>query len=180
MSGVQVEREGEVGKWGDECSVNGRNGERLLSTLSPTFFENIDRGSCNNVSRQLIPVFHNPHRKCRPSLSVVACTSEYLVGVPSLAASSGRKEKQIRINIRKGSNQVSPKSSPLQGMKCFLSYESHAALSASVLQIWSLPTRTTRGGLTFVEAQPQTSAPPVSALPSAASRAHVGISGTQK
>ncbi len=38
MSGVQVEWEGEVGKWGDECSVNGGDGERLLSTLSPTFF----------------------------------------------------------------------------------------------------------------------------------------------
>ncbi len=48
---------------------------------------------------------------------------EYLEGVPSYAASSGRKEKQVRINIQnaleypEGGNQVSPKSSPLQGMK---------------------------------------------------------------
>ncbi len=34
--------------------------------------ENIDRWSCNGGSRELIPVFHNPHRKCRPSPSAVA------------------------------------------------------------------------------------------------------------
>ncbi len=42
-----------VGKLGDECSVNGGNGETLLSKLSPTF-ENIDRESCNDGSRELI------------------------------------------------------------------------------------------------------------------------------
>ncbi len=31
------------------------------------FLETIDRRSCNDGSRELIPVFHNPHRKCRPS-----------------------------------------------------------------------------------------------------------------
>ncbi len=47
---------------------------------------------------------------------------EYLEG-PSYAASNGRKEKQVQINIQKaleyleGGNQVSPKSSPLQGMQ---------------------------------------------------------------
>ncbi len=48
---------------------------------------------------------------------------EYLEGMPSMAASSGRKEKQVRINIKKaleclkGGNQISPKSLPLQVMK---------------------------------------------------------------
>ncbi len=58
---------------------------------SPSFLqpllESIDR-SCNDGSRELIPVFHNPHRKCRPSPSVVARTLEYLEGV------------QVRINIQ--------------------------------------------------------------------------------
>ncbi len=61
---------GGVGKWGEVCSVNGGDGERL---------EIIDRRSCNDGSRELIPVFHNPHRKCRPSPSTVARTLEYLV-----------------------------------------------------------------------------------------------------
>ncbi len=44
----------------------------------------------------------------------VARTLEYLVGVPSKAASSGRKEKQVQINIQKtleylgDGNQVDP------------------------------------------------------------------------
>ncbi len=47
----------------------------------------------------------------------------YFVGVPFKAASSRREEKQVRINIQKAreylevGNQVSRKSSPLQGMK---------------------------------------------------------------
>ncbi len=103
---------GAVGKrGGGEHSVNGGGGERLLSKLSP------------GGNRELIPVFHNPHRKCRPSPSAVARTLEYLEGVPSQAELSGRKEKQVRINIQKilenveGGNEVIPKSSPQQGMK---------------------------------------------------------------
>ncbi len=42
------------------------------------FLENIDNGS-----QELIKVFHNPHRKCRPFPSAVARTLEYLEGVPS-------------------------------------------------------------------------------------------------
>ncbi len=53
MGGVQVGWGESVGKWGDECSVNGGEGERLLAKLSPTF-ENIDRKSCNDGSRELI------------------------------------------------------------------------------------------------------------------------------
>ncbi len=86
------------------------------------FLDNINR-SCNNGSRELIPVFHNPHRKCRPPPSAVARTLEYLVGAFSQATSSGSEKKQVRINIQKtreyieGGNQVSPKFSPLQGVK---------------------------------------------------------------
>ncbi len=36
-----------VGNRGDKCSVNGGDGERLLSKLSPNFFGNIDRRSYN-------------------------------------------------------------------------------------------------------------------------------------
>ncbi len=54
--------------WGDECSVNGGDWERT---------------SFNDGSREVISVFYNPHRKCRPSPSTVARTLEYLEGVPS-------------------------------------------------------------------------------------------------
>ncbi len=67
-----------------ECSVKGGNGERLLpkNFLQP-FLETIDRRRCNDGSRDLIPVFHNPHRKFRPSPSAVARTLECLQGVLS-------------------------------------------------------------------------------------------------
>ncbi len=48
--GVSVQSMGEMGK--DFCP----------NFLQP-FLENIERGSCNDGSRELIPVFHNPHRK---------------------------------------------------------------------------------------------------------------------
>ncbi len=38
------------------------------------FLENIDRRSCNDGSREFIPIFHNP-------APAVARTLEYLVGV---------------------------------------------------------------------------------------------------
>ncbi len=98
-------------------------GKDFCPNFLQPFLENIDRRSCNDGSLELIPVFHNPHRKCRFSPWAVARTLEYLVGVPSLAASSGWEEKQVRINIQKaleyleGGNEVIPKTSPLQGMK---------------------------------------------------------------
>ncbi len=61
VNGLLAGGMGGVGEWGDECSVNGGDGERLLSKL---FRNNIDGRSCNNGSRQFIPVFQNPHRKC--------------------------------------------------------------------------------------------------------------------
>ncbi len=87
------------------------------------FLKNIDRRSCNDGSWERIPTVHNPQGKCLPPPSVEARTLEYLEGVSSYAPSSGRKEKQVRINIQKtleyleGGNQISPKSSPPQGMK---------------------------------------------------------------
>ncbi len=134
-----------VGKWGDERSVNGEMGKDFCPTFLHPFLENIDRSSCNDGSRELIPVFHNPRQKCRPSPSAVARTLKYLVGVPSEAASSRREEKQVRINIQKareyleGGNRVSPKSSLLQGMKAqssipvLLSAAANALRSSKVL-----------------------------------------------
>ncbi len=48
---VSVQSMGEMGK--DVCP----------NSLQP-LLENIDRRSCNDGSRELIPVFHNPQRKC--------------------------------------------------------------------------------------------------------------------
>ncbi len=68
--GMSVQSMGEMGK--DFCP----------NFLQP-FLENIHRRSCNDGGREFIPIFHNPHRKCRPSPSAVARTLEYLEGVPS-------------------------------------------------------------------------------------------------
>ncbi len=37
VNGLLAGGMGGVGEWGDECSVNGADGERFLSKLSPTF-----------------------------------------------------------------------------------------------------------------------------------------------
>ncbi len=66
---------------GGEYSVNGGDGES--PNFLQSFLENIDRRSCNGGSWELIPAFHNPHRKCRLSPSAVARTLEYLEEVPS-------------------------------------------------------------------------------------------------
>ncbi len=79
----------------------GEMGKDFCPNFLQSFLEKNDRRSCNDGSRELIPVFHNPHRKCRPTPSAVAHTLEYLVEVPSKEASSGRKEKQVRNNIQK-------------------------------------------------------------------------------
>ncbi len=56
----------------------GEMGKVLCPKFLRPLFENIDRRSCNDGSRELIPIFHNPHRKCRPSPSAVARILEYL------------------------------------------------------------------------------------------------------
>ncbi len=66
--GVSVRSMGEMGK--DLCP----------NFLQP-FLENIDRRSCNDGNRELIPLFHNPYRKCLPSPSVR--TFEFLEAVSS-------------------------------------------------------------------------------------------------
>ncbi len=93
MGGVQVGWRG-VGEWEDECPVNGGDGERLLSNFLQPLLEKFTIRSCNDGSRELIPVIHNPHRKDRPSPAAVALTMEYLVGVPSKAATSGREKNK--------------------------------------------------------------------------------------
>ncbi len=80
---VQVGRGGGRAK-GDGVSVQsmGAMGKDICPNFLQPFLENIDRRSRNDGSRELIPVFHNPHRKCRPSPSAVARTLEYLEAVP--------------------------------------------------------------------------------------------------
>ncbi len=68
--GVRVQSMGEMGK--DFCP----------NFLQP-FLETIHRRRCSDGSRELIPVFHKPHRKYRLPPLAVARTFEYLVGVPS-------------------------------------------------------------------------------------------------
>ncbi len=68
--GVSVQSMGEMGK-------------NFCPNILQPFLENIDRRSCYDGGRELIPIFHIPHRKCRPSPSAVARTLEYLEGVPS-------------------------------------------------------------------------------------------------
>ncbi len=80
-------KEGTVNGW----RAGGEGGYRIVEKMGedvcPHFLqplhENIDRRSCNDGSRELIPLFYNPHRKCRPSRSVVSRTLEYLVSAPS-------------------------------------------------------------------------------------------------
>ncbi len=61
----------------------GEMGKDICPNFLQPFLENIDRRSCNDGSRELIAIFHNPHRKCRPSPSAVVRTLEYLAVVPS-------------------------------------------------------------------------------------------------
>ncbi len=60
----------------------GEMGKEFCPNFLQPFLENVYRRNCNDGNRQFIPVFHNPHRKCRPSPSAVARTLEYLVGIP--------------------------------------------------------------------------------------------------
>ncbi len=63
MGGVQVE-------WGEkgngEMSVKSmlEMGKDFCPSFLQPFLENIDRRSCDDGSQVLIPVFHNPRRKC--------------------------------------------------------------------------------------------------------------------
>ncbi len=59
MGGVQVGWGGRVGEWEYERPVNGGDGERLLSNFLQPLLEKFTIRSCNDGSRELIPVFHN-------------------------------------------------------------------------------------------------------------------------
>ncbi len=80
-----------MGRWGGGGGETGGMGVQSMGEVGKdfcpnflqSFLENIDRRSCNDESWQLIAIFHNPHRKCRSSLSEAARTLEYLEGVPS-------------------------------------------------------------------------------------------------
>ncbi len=47
--------------WGVSVQLMGEMGRDFCPNFLQTFLENIDRSSCNDGSRELIPVFHNPH-----------------------------------------------------------------------------------------------------------------------
>ncbi len=61
-------------------SMRGLGKDFCPNVLQP-FLENMYRSSRKYGSRDLILVFHNPHRKCRNVPSAVARTLENLVGV---------------------------------------------------------------------------------------------------
>ncbi len=51
------------GKGNGEMSVQSMRemGKDLCPNILQPFFENIDKRNCNDGSRELIPVLHNPH-----------------------------------------------------------------------------------------------------------------------
>ncbi len=61
----------------------GEMGKDFYPSFLQPFLENVDGRSCNDGSQELIPIFHNPPRKCRPPPSALARTLECLEGVPS-------------------------------------------------------------------------------------------------
>ncbi len=65
---------GGQGKGGMSVQSMVEMGKNFCPNFLQPFLENIDR------SWELIPIFHNPHRKCRPSPSAVARTLETLKG----------------------------------------------------------------------------------------------------
>ncbi len=67
----------------------GEMGKDFCPNFIHPFLENINKRNRNNGGRELIPVFHNYHRQGRQSPPALALTLEYLVEVPSKAASSG-------------------------------------------------------------------------------------------
>ncbi len=49
--------------WGDEISVNEEVGKDFCRNFLQPCLENFGGKSCNDGSRELIPIFHNPHQK---------------------------------------------------------------------------------------------------------------------
>ncbi len=75
---------GVIGEW--RFQPMGKMGKDVCPNFLQPLLENFDRRSCNDGSRELIPIFNNPDRKGHPSTSAAARTLEYLVGVPSRTA----------------------------------------------------------------------------------------------
>ncbi len=59
-----------VGKLGDECTVNGGDGE---SVLSKPFLENIDRRNRNDGVRQMMYDVHGVHQQSVPLIIASTC-----------------------------------------------------------------------------------------------------------
>ncbi len=59
----------------------GEAGKNFCSKFLQPLIEYFDRSICNIGIHELIPIFHNSHRKGRRTPSVMAHTVEYLVGV---------------------------------------------------------------------------------------------------
>ncbi len=99
----------------------GEVGKDFCPNFLQSFLENIDRRSCDDGSWELIPIFHYPHRNCRPSPLEAASTLEQLEGPLRPLRAGGRKNKfgsiSNTLEYLKGGNEVIPKSSPLQGVK---------------------------------------------------------------
>ncbi len=70
---------GGVGERGVSVQSIGEIRKGFCPNFLQPFLENIDRKSCNNGGRELIPVFYNSHWKSRPSPSAVVLIVEFLV-----------------------------------------------------------------------------------------------------
>ncbi len=77
---------GVIGEW--RFQSMGKMGKDVCPNFLQPLLENFDRRSCNDGSRELIPIFDNPHRKDHPSPSAATRALGYLVGVPSRTATA--------------------------------------------------------------------------------------------
>ncbi len=83
-----------LGNCGDENGEEskGKMGENFSPNFSQPLLENFDRRSCNDRNRELIPIFHNPHREGKHSPSAMVCILEYLAKISCKSATSGMEE----------------------------------------------------------------------------------------
>ncbi len=56
-----------LGGWGESYQSVGKMGKGVFPNFLQPLLENFSGNSCNDGSRELIPIFHNPHRKGRLS-----------------------------------------------------------------------------------------------------------------
>ncbi len=67
----------------------GKMGKDFSPSFSQPPLEHFNRRSCNDGSRELIRIFHNPQQKGKPSPSAVVRILECLAMVSCKAATSG-------------------------------------------------------------------------------------------